>query len=175
MNDGYLLKRSQRRTLAIEIKQNGDVIVHAPMRLPKKSIEEFLARKSEWIKKKAAVGKNRKIPAVIAGMSDEDKRELAARANIVLCEKAERYSRIMGVKYSRIRITSAEHRFGSCSSNGTICFSYRLILYPEIAQDYVVIHELAHIRYMNHGREFYSLVAKYMPEYKQAEKILKEY
>ena len=108
-------------------------------------------------------------------MTDSEKRMLADRARTVLGRKLEEYSAIMGIEYRKMKITSAEHRFGSCTSNGTICFSYRLILYPELAQDYVVIHELAHVKHMNHGREFYALVEKYMPEYRQAEKILKEY
>ena len=79
----------------------------------------------------------------------------------------------MGVDYGHISITSAKTRFGSCSSKGNIAFSYRLMLYPEAAVDYVVVHELAHRKEMNHSRAFYKLIEEILPDYKQRRKLLK--
>ena len=79
----------------------------------------------------------------------------------------------MGLKYSRITITGAKTRFGSCSSKGNISFSYRLMLYPEAAREYVVIHELAHLLEMNHSKRFYAIIEKYIPDYKERKKLLK--
>ena len=73
------------------------------------------------------------------------------------------YSEWMGLYPTQVRITGARTRFGSCSSQGHICFSWRLMQYPPEAIDYVVVHELAHLRYMNHGAEFYALIARYLP------------
>ncbi|MBR5506725.1 MAG: M48 family metallopeptidase [Clostridia bacterium] len=87
--------------------------------------------------------------------------------------KVEYYSRIMGVKPSSVKITSAHSRFGSCSGKNAICFSYILMCYPEEAIDYVVVHELAHIKHHNHSRSFYNFIGKFMPDYKQREKLLK--
>ena len=84
----------------------------------------------------------------------------------------EKYSKIMGLKYGRINITTAKKRFGSCNSNGDICFSYRLMLYPEAAREYVVVHELAHIIELNHSKAFYAIVERYMPDYKERRKLL---
>ena len=78
----------------------------------------------------------------------------------------------MGLKYGRIKITSAKRRLGSCNTNAVICFSYRLMLYPEAAREYVVVHELAHLKYMNHSRDFYELVKQYMPDYKERKRLL---
>ena len=66
------------------------------------------------------------------------------------------YSEQMGLYPTQVRITGARTRFGSCSSQGHICFSWRLMQYPPEAIDYVVVHELAHLRYMSHGAEFYA-------------------
>jgi predicted metal-dependent hydrolase len=80
----------------------------------------------------------------------------------------------MGIKYGRITITSARTRFGSCSSEGNISYSYRLMLYPEEAIDYVVVHELAHRREMNHSPRFYAIVERILPDYKERRKLLKQ-
>ena len=79
----------------------------------------------------------------------------------------------MGLKYGRITITSAKTRFGSCSSKGRISYSYRLMLYPEAARDYVVVHELAHLVEMNHSKRFYDVIEKFMPDYKERKRMLK--
>ena len=94
-------------------------------------------------------------------------------AKNVLPDKVAYYAEIMGLKYGRITITSAKHRFGSCSSKGNLSFSYRLMMYPEAAIDYVVVHELAHIVEMNHSKAFYAVIEKVLPDYKERIKLLK--
>ena len=80
----------------------------------------------------------------------------------------------MGVEYSGVKITSAKTRYGSCSAENSICFSYLLMLKPLRAVDYVVVHELAHTVHHNHSRQFYALIEKYMPDYKERIKELKK-
>ena len=80
----------------------------------------------------------------------------------------------MGLKPTSVKITSAKGRFGSCSAKNGLCFSWRLMAYPERAVRYVVVHELAHIAHHNHSPAFYALVEKYMPDYKERQKLLKE-
>ena len=79
----------------------------------------------------------------------------------------------MGLEPTGIKITSAQKRFGSCNGKNSICYSWRLMLYPPEAIDYVVVHELAHIVHKNHGAKFYKLVAKYLPDYKERVKMLR--
>ena len=106
-------------------------------------------------------------------LSEADIRRLKAEAAVYFKEKCRYYSVLMGVDYRNVKITSAKRRFGSCSSNGNICFSYILMLYPERAREYVVIHELAHRQQMNHSELFYKIVSQYMPDYKSAMAQLK--
>ena len=80
----------------------------------------------------------------------------------------------MGLTPTGIRITSARTRFGSCSGKNSICFSWRLMLYPPEAIDYVVVHELAHIRHHDHSPAFYALVERYMSDWRDRMKLLKE-
>ncbi len=84
------------------------------------------------------------------------------------------YAQKMNIKFKNIRIRDTVSRWGSCSVDGNLSFCWRLILtYPEVL-DYVVIHELAHIKYMNHGRDFWTLVSQYCPQYKQRNAQLKK-
>ena len=97
--------------------------------------------------------------------------ELRALAAAELPRRVEYYSEKMGLYPTSVKITSAATRFGSCSGKNSICFSYRLMLYPPEAVDYVVVHELAHIKEKNHSARFYALVEMYMPDYRERGKI----
>ena len=79
----------------------------------------------------------------------------------------------MGVAYTHIGITSAKTRFGSCSKKGSINYSYRLMLYPSAAWDYVVVHELAHLIHFDHSSAFWQTVAETLPDYKERAALLK--
>lgn len=100
-------------------------------------------------------------------------KELKSEAEQYFNQETARYAEKMGLKYGRIRITSAKRRFGSCNTKGTICFSYRLMLYPKEAREYVIVHELAHLVYMNHSKDFYALIERFMPDYKNRKKLLR--
>ena len=84
-----------------------------------------------------------------------------------------RLGALMGAMPTRITITDARTRLGSCSSKGAICFSWRLMLYPDEAIDYVVAHELAHLRHLNHGPEFYAELERIMPDHKRRRAMLR--
>ena len=109
------------------------------------------------------------------GEPDEAERtRLIALAKETIPPKVERYAQLMGLKYAGIKITGARTRFGSCSARNSLCFSWRLMQYPEDAVDYVVVHELSHIVHKNHGPRFYALVASVMPDWKRRRALLKE-
>ena len=79
----------------------------------------------------------------------------------------------MGTDYTGIKITSAKTRYGSCSAKNSLCFSLYLMQKPLYAVDYVIVHELAHTVHHNHGKDFYKLIEKYMPDYKDRISFLK--
>ena len=167
----YKLIRSGRRTLAAEIVRGGEVIVRAPYRMPIQQIEAFLMKNSEKIN--AAVKRAQNKPAAVL-LSPKETEELRNKAKMIIPERVAYYAEIMGVKPESVKITSAEKRFGSCSDKGRLCFSYNLMLYPEKAVDYVVVHELAHLTELNHSPAFWRLVEKYMPDYKERRAMLRE-
>lgn len=166
----YSVIYSKRKTLSLQVKDS-EVIVRAPRGISKKYIESFVQKHESWISEKLVLCEKRRERE--AGLTDEAIEILKKEAKIYFKEELDKYSGIMGLKYSRMRITSAKKRFGSCNTNGVICFSYRLMLYPVLAREYVVIHELAHLKYMNHSTEFYRLIEQYMPDYKEIKRLLR--
>jgi len=84
------------------------------------------------------------------------------------------YSKEVDIQYSKVKINSAQKRWGSCSSKGNLNFSWRLIMAPPSVVDYVVVHELAHIKHRNHADKFWALVKKIMPGYEIEARWLKE-
>jgi predicted metal-dependent hydrolase len=174
MKHQYKLIRSKRKSLALEISRDLEVIVRAPNRLAKRYIDSFVADKAQWIDKHLEIAVKRRAIENKYALSPEQKEELKERARQVIPERVKYYSDLMGLVPSSIRISSAEKRFGSCSSKHRLNFSYRLMLYPDKAIDYVVVHELAHIKHLNHSRDFYKLIEKYMPDYKERARLLKD-
>ena len=86
----------------------------------------------------------------------------------------EQYASLMGLRPAGISITGARTRFGSCSAKNRICFSWRLMRYPEAAIDYVVVHELAHIRHKDHSPAFYDCIARILPDWRERRALLRE-
>ena len=159
----YCIEYSNRKTIFLCIV-NESVVVKAPFNTSKKRIEKIVRSHAVWIEKHLERQKqrNEKYPP----LSEEEIKRLRKIAKSVLPIKTEYYANIMGLKYGRITITGAKTRFGSCSSKGNICYSYRLMRYPEEAIDYVVVHELAHLRQLNNSSEVYKFVESVLPDYK---------
>ncbi len=87
----------------------------------------------------------------------------------------EKYQELLGLYPQSIKITTAKGRWGSCNSKGTLCFSYRVAMLPEFVIEYIVVHELCHLKHLNHSSLFWELVASIYPQYKSAEKWLKNH
>lgn len=95
-------------------------------------------------------------------------------ARFYIEEKVTEFSRKFEIEFHKLKITRAHTRWGSCTSQRNLNFSYRLIFTPKFVIDYVICHELAHLTHMNHSKQFWNLVEEYYPNYKEAEKWLKE-
>ena len=90
-----------------------------------------------------------------------------AQAAVLLAEQVRAFAARYGFQYQKIRISSARTRWGSCSSRGTLSFTYRLIMAPLEVVDYVVLHELVHTQVRNHSLTFWKRVGELMPDYKK--------
>ena len=172
MTYNYTIIRSDRRTLALEISDEAQLVIRAPRRCPTSYIESFVEKHSGWID--AHIDKQRLCMEARPRLSEEDKAALIRRANDEIPPLVNRYAEIMGLRPTKISISKAQKRFGSCSAQNNLHFSYRLMLYPQSAIEYVVVHELSHIVHKNHGKEFYALIKSILPDYKKREALLKK-
>ena len=166
----YKIVYSSRKSISLCIKEEG-LVVRAPFGTSEARIDEIVEKHKSWIEKH--LEKQERKQAKEAALSDGDVAEMKKLAKKILPAKTAYFANIMGLNYGRITITGAKTRFGSCSSKGNIAFSYRLMMYPEEAIDYVVVHELAHLLEMNHSPSFYRIVESVLPDYKRRKKLLK--
>lgn len=186
------LIRSRRKTLSLQIKSDGSLVVRAPMRYDITRINRFITEKNKWIITKQLEMKNRLNLRNEMLMKQELSRDEGIlflgekikillknpqnKAEIILWYKVEALKYIaprlnnfvhqLGKKYSKIKITSARKRWGSCSGRGNINFSWRLIMAPQETVNYVIAHEAAHLLHKNHSARFWNCVAQMVPDYK---------
>lgn len=169
------VRRSNRKTMSVEITREARVLVRAPYRMPVREIQRFVNEKSDWIEKhiQKAVEKQKeqqKEPP----LTMEQIHELAEQALRELPKKVAYYAERIGVTYGRITIRNQKTRWGSCSGKGNLNFNCLLMLTPPEVQDYVVVHELCHRKEMNHSQRFWHEVEKVLPDYRERRKWLKE-
>jgi len=170
-NIPYTLIRSQRKTISIHIKPNGDVEVRCPKRCSRREADAFVQSKRDWIEKHLTAMAERPVLPVL---SPEEIRELANRAAEILPGRVHRFAQQMGISYGRITIRSQKTRWGSCSAKGNLNFNCLLMLMPQEVQDYVVIHELCHRKELNHSAAFWTEVETYCTDYRTHRKWLKD-
>ena len=94
-------------------------------------------------------------------------------ARTLIHQRLSHYNAHYGHVYKRVFIKNSKSRWGSCSSRGNLNFNYKLIFLPPEVLDYVVVHELCHLRHFNHGPEFWALVAEVLPNHKQLRAALR--
>lgn len=165
------VRTSRRRTMALEVQRDGTVLVRAPIGTPQSTIERFVKSHGDWIRR--AVEKQTLRRQSHPDPSQEEEKHLRKLAHEVLPGRVSHWAKIMGVTPTGLRITSARTRFGSCSGKNAVSLSWRLMQYPPEAIDYVVVHELSHIRHHDHSAAFWTEVARYMPDYAARKRLLK--
>lgn len=170
----YTIIRSNRRTMALEVTSALEVVARVPRRCPETMVEAFVAAHGDWIEKAMATVRRRQEAAAARRVTPEQEAHLRQLAAQVIPRRVAHYGALMGLTPTGVRITGAQKRFGSCSGKNSLCFSWRLMQYPMEAVDYVVVHELAHIRHHNHGAAFYALVEQTMPDYRRRQTLLRD-
>ena len=171
---------SARKTLGLEVKPDGTVIARMPKAAGRRAAEEFVQKHQTWIVEKwfqAAARRQEK-----SGRRPRDyevdpakKEALWEAAREKLTQRTIFFAGQMGVTWNQIRIKETKTRWGSCSQAGNLNFNWKLILMPPEILDYVVVHELAHRREMNHSPRFWAEVAAVLPDYASRRKWLREH
>ncbi len=178
--DGFVLQK--RRW--IDEKQEmmrARVALHKPAEPA--SGEEFpiLGRKlmlavSERAKQIDVVGDTLAFPKAWLPKAEQRlRRWYCEQAAAILNERLARWRDLTGIHYGSVRLSDARKRWGSCSSKGSLNFSWRLVMAPVDVIDYVVVHELVHIEHMNHSKAFWARVGEIMPDYESRKKWLRDH
>lgn len=165
---------SSRKTLALQITQEGSLVIRAPRHMNKNYIQNFILQKKDWIEKTIQKVLRHKSKQTDFTISVEQKKECKKKSREVLGARLMYWSGVMNLQYTSFRLSGAKTRWGSCSGKNSINLNWRLVMTPNEVIDYVVIHELAHIKQKNHSAKFWEIVEKYDPLWKQRRKWLRE-
>jgi predicted metal-dependent hydrolase len=153
-----LRRNSRARHVSIRVKPGGRVYVTVPLLVSYRRAIQFVSDKRDWILDKRALLCDSR-PNLLGPFSSEQKEQIRQLAKNTLPGRVSMFAVMHGFQYNRVMITGAKTRWGSCSSrSGNINLSYYLVKLPEHLIEYVILHELAHTRVMQHNRKFYRLL-----------------
>ena len=170
----YTIVRSHRRTMAIQIKRDGRVVVRAPYAATDEEVRQLVEKHRAWIEKSLA--RQREAPAASPPeLTEQEMEELRRRGQEILPGRVVYWAARMDVLPTGIRITAARTRWGSCSARGSLSFNCLLMLAPPEVREYVAVHELCHRKQMNHSAAFWREVASCLPDYAAQRAWLREH
>ena len=166
--------RSRRRTIALVIDREANLIVRAPHSAPEAIIRKFILQKMAWIKAKQEFFRKRASSVTQIKIDPQLIPEYKRKARGLIFDRVNYWSGITGWQPKKVRLSNARSRWGSCTVKGTIAINWRLVLAPIEIIDYIVVHELAHLVERNHSKRFWEKVRLHIPDYKGRKKWLKE-
>ena len=172
------VRHPRARRYLIRVTGEGVVRVTVPRWGSKRDAAAFAEREHAWIEKqieRVAVERSRRTPNEDPARTNPERREAIARAKRELPPRLMTLAAQHGLTVTRISIRNQKWRWGSCSRSGHICLNWRLVTMPEEVRDYVLIHELMHLKRMDHSPKFWQLVAAACPEHKRARAWLRSH
>lgn len=190
----YTLVRGKRRTLSVEVRPHGDVIVRSPLRLSIPAIELFLLERAEWIRerRREALAIRSQLPRPVspeealhrgtivnirslghtpASFPRWQRREATQLFTDVIDEFLPAIG-VPGLRFRGLAVRSMRRRWGSCTNTGKITVNERLIIVPDECIRAVIVHELCHLVHLNHSAAFRQLTRDIFPEIDAADAVL---
>lgn len=176
MTQTYTLKRSSRaKRLRITVQRDTSVLVTAPQTMSARIIDAFVQEKQTWIAKQQHYYTHIAKQVVPTGVTQGSYSACKARALQFVRTHVRRIANEHGLKYQNISVKNTTSQWGSCSPEGNLSFSYKLLFLPLEIAEYVIVHELAHTVELNHSHRFWRLVRSILPDYRKREHELKKY
>jgi predicted metal-dependent hydrolase len=173
-NPALLFARHPRaRRYLIRVNDDGTVRVTVPRWGSRREAEAFAAQQREWIEKQQRRVEQERARPRPASLPKEEERALRERATSELPSRLLDLAAQHGLTVSRISVRNQRRRWGSCSRRGHICLNWRLVTMPDFVRDYVLIHELMHLKRMDHSPKFWTLVGAACPGYQDARRWLR--
>lgn len=160
-----VLKKVRRsRHIRISVRQDGRVVVTAPYYETYAQMERFLYERRDWVVKKMRE-LSRSPARVHPGGSHAHYRQHKENARAFVFQRLGHYCRIYGVRYRCVSIRNQKTRWGSCSQKGSLSFNYKIMFLPQEQADYIIVHELCHLKELNHSVRFWDIVSRTIPNY----------
>jgi len=160
----YTVKKSKRaKRMRLSVCGDGSVVVTLPHKAHESVARAFINEKRRWLLNKLSFYKqfaNTNIaPAMLSKLSRKDYLKHKTQARALIQERIEHFNKTYQHSYNKIFIRNQKTRWGSCSNKGNLNFNYKILFLPEDLRDYVIVHELCHLKEFNHSQKFWSLVS----------------
>jgi len=164
----YFVRNRRARRYVLRVDPDGRVRVTIPRGGSRRQADEFAGRHQAWVERERA-------RLVHGTETPEERRALRLRARIELPERLLALADTLGLTVTRVSVRNQRSRWGSCGRDGHICLNWRLVTMPDWVRDYVMVHELMHLRRMDHSPEYWRLVAAAYPAFGAAKAWLREH
>lgn len=173
----YYLRKSRRaKRLRLTIYCDGGFVVTLPHRMNEGFVERFILEKADWVieklRKMRLSGPRRN--RLLYRQNKAEYKQNKKRTYEFAMEKIKFFNEFYNFKFGKISIRNQRTRWGSCSRKGNLNFNYKIIFLPEKIANYIIVHELCHLKEFNHSRRFWDLVEKAVPDYKKIRKDIKK-
>ena len=165
-----IIRRKGMRRMLLSFSSRGELVLTTPRLTPLFFINAFLEKSRSWIDTHMAHIASRQDAVSYQSSEYVEKRE---EAKDLIEDRVRELSNLHGFRYKKISIRNQRTRFGSCSRSGNLSFHYRIAFFTPEERDYVIIHELCHLRHFDHSPAFWQEVAKFSPQYESIRKKLK--
>jgi predicted metal-dependent hydrolase len=169
-------KSTRAKYMSLSVGSDMTVVLTVPWFFDPEKARRFLESKTGWLTKKLALFKKR-FPegTVVLKSTRSEFLERRAEALQLVKNKIEFWNQRYGFKYNRLGIKNQKTRWGSCSKKGNLNFSFQVVNLPPSLVDYLVVHELCHLKEFNHSKNFWHLVSFAVPDYKVRRKEMRKY
>lgn len=201
----YKIIYCKRRSIQIQVSDNNEITVRSPINVSKERIERFISDKQGWIDKiingnternkkfsevidfKSVYVDGKSVPLILGEKNsvsdscvylkriDDIQRQFIKSFSQGFLADVDYIAKNTGLIPLTVKIRNYKSRWGCCDSKGNIVFNYKLFMIPQNLREYVIIHELCHLKHHNHSALFWGLVETYLPNYKSLRKELKNY
>jgi predicted metal-dependent hydrolase len=162
--DILVKKNKKSKNIRLYLYNDGQIVINIPWWTPYSAGKLFAESKKDDLLMKI---KKANKDAIIPIRSGADYLKFKNRALRLARDRVNYFNSFYNFKYNKISIKNTRSRWGSCSNRGNLNYSYRIIFLPEEYRDYIIVHELCHLGEFNHSKDFWELVQKKIPDYKQ--------
>jgi predicted metal-dependent hydrolase len=168
----HINKRRGAKTLRLSVSPNGEVNISAPCFYPKYLILRFIKKKSKWLEDKLNNWQASDLQ-LISQKNRVDYLKDKEKARTLILERLEYFNNFYNFQFNQIRIKNQKNSWGSCSRKKNLNFNFRIFYLPAKQRDYVIVHELCHLKELNHSSNFWQLVGLVVPDYKEIRRELR--